>query len=120
MEAVKSDNYRLRMAGAQALGLLGDEKSVTLLQKLAKDPAYTLSPQIKGTNIRTIQFPVRAAASAAASRFGFRWNPGGGTFSGKELDTQKRGGQDVTNDRRNFRKEMSLPLRITPLDQYEF
>ena len=120
MEAVKSDNYRLRMAGAQALGLLGDEKSVALLQKLTKDPAYTLSPQIKGTNVRTIQFPVRAAACAAAFRFDFKWNPGGGTSSGKDLDTQKRGGQDVTNDRRNFRKEMSLPLRITPLDMYEF
>ena len=118
-EAVRSDNYRLRMAGCVALGLLGDAKSIPILQKLTKDPAYTLSPQIKGMSSRHIEFPVRAAACAAAYRFGYRWNPGGGDFSGKTLDLQRQGGQDVTQDRRNLKKEMIAPLRITPLDKYD-
>ncbi len=119
MEAVRSDNYRLRMAGAMALGLLGDEKSVSILQKLTKDPAYTLTPPVKGETLRRIEFPVRAAACAAAFRFGFRWKAGGGEAAGKELESLKRGGQDVSNDRRGLKKEMISPLQITPLDLYE-
>ncbi|HZO90468.1 MAG TPA: hypothetical protein VFB38_19230 [Chthonomonadaceae bacterium] len=117
-EAASSDKYRLRAAAALALGLVGEEESVPLLQKLAKDRAYVLStPDVLGSSrARRIQFPVRMAAAAALARYGLTVDPGGGDLSGKALEQAKRGGKDETNDRRNLRRDVASQIYVTPLD----
>ncbi len=119
-EGMTNDKYRIRAAATLALGLVGEEDSATQLQKLAKDRAYLLfTPEPSGRDkgkTRRIVFPVRTAAALALTRYGVRLDPGNGDFSGKDLDKAKRGNQDVTNDRRNLRKDVVSQIFISPLD----
>lgn len=116
--AVQNGNFRLRTAGTLALALMGDDASVPLLQKLAKDRAYTLTPQERGHNdaSRRIYFPVRMAAAAALSRFGINIDEGSGEYSGRDLDKAKRGGQDVSKDRGGLDRDSIAQVFITPID----
>jgi len=116
-EAADSDRYRLRVAAAQAAALVADDESLPLLQKLAKDRAYTLSPAERDKRApRRLVFPVREAAAAGLARYGIQVDPGGGEFAGKALDRARRGGDDQTNDRRNLRRDAACQIAITPLD----
>jgi hypothetical protein len=116
-EAADSDRYRLRVAAAQAAALVADDESLPLLQKLAKDRAYTLSPAERDKRApRRLVFPVREAAAAGLARYGIQVDPGGGEFAGKALDKARRGGDDQTNDRRNLRRDAACQIAITPLD----
>ena len=56
------------------------------------------------------------AASAALARYGVTVEAGGGELQGKELDLAKRGGQDVTNDRRSLRREIASQIVVSPID----
>ena len=116
-EAAASDKHRLRVAAAIALTLMGDDANLPLLRQLAKDRAYLLSPPEKNKNApRAIHFPARQAAIAGLARFGIKVPGADGVFSGKALEQAKRGGQDVTSDRRNLRKTSYSELVISPLD----
>lgn len=119
-KAVRSDNYRLRASGALALALLGEDADVPLLQKLALDRAYLLSPQSAERSSldhsRRIMFPVRMAAAAALSRFGITTDMGSSELAGKDLDKARRGGQDVSSDRRNLRREIASQIVVSPID----
>jgi HEAT repeat protein len=116
-EAIETDNFRLRAAGAFALALTGDADSVPLLQKLAKDRAYVLSaPEGEKSRVRRIQFPVRMAAATGLARCGLHVETGGGDFAGAELEKAKRGGQDVTNDLRNLRRDIASQIVVCPMD----
>lgn len=117
-QAARDGNYRLRTAGTMALALLGSEDSVKTLQKLAKDRAYTLSPEIKGQRDapRKIGYPVRMAAAAGLARFGTTAEVVGGELSGKELDKARRGGQDASRDRGGLDRDCVAQLFITPID----
>ena len=116
-EAAASDKYRLRVSAAIALALMGDEANLPLLNQLAKDRAYLLSPQEKNKNApRRIEFPARQAA-AALLRFGVTARSAeAALLSGKALEQAKRNGQDVTGDRRNLRKVSYSEIAISPLD----
>jgi hypothetical protein len=116
-EALETDNCRLRAAGALALALTGDADSIPTLQKLAKDRAYVLSaPEGEKSRVRRIQYPVRMAAATGLARYGLHVETGGGDFAGAELDKAKRGGQDVTNDRRNLRRDIASQIVVCPMD----
>lgn len=115
-QAAESDKYRLRATAALALGILGGEEAIPLLQKLARDRAYLLSPPEKGSKTRRILFPVRIAAAAALARYGIRAETGGGDFAGRDLDKARRGGQDVSHDRRNLRRDALSRITVSPLD----
>jgi hypothetical protein len=117
-EAVNSDRYRLRAAAAIALSLAGEDTSLPLLQKLAKDRAYVLSEAPKGVRNppRRILFPVRMAACAGLARFGHAAEPGGGILAGKDLDKAKKGGQDVTKDRNGLRREVVSQIFVSSID----
>jgi len=116
-EAAYSGEFRLRAAAALALGLLGRDDCTPLLQKLAKDRAYLLSPQTSGRDrSRNIRFPVREAASAALARFGVEVDAGSGDLAGRSLDAARRGGQDVTNDRGRLRRDVVSALIVAPTD----
>lgn len=118
-DGVNSDKYRVRVAAALALGLVGDPDNLPLLQKLAKDRVYVLLLDPKGgesSRARHILFPVRMAASAALARYGVSLDPGGGVLAGKELDRAKHGGEDQTNDRRNLHHDVASQIQISPLD----
>jgi HEAT repeat protein len=117
-DAAVSDKYRLRAAAGLALALTGTEENVPLLQKLARDRAYVLStPEVSaGGHVRHLMFPVRMAAAVGLARFGIQADPGGGDLAGKALDTARRGGEDVTNDRRNLRREVASHIYVSPLD----
>ena len=127
-KAARSDNYRLRASACLALALLGDEESVPLLQKLAADKAYVLvsnsparasgppSRSAERERARRLLFPVRMAASAALVRYGVTVEAGGGELAGRDLELAKRGGQDVTNDRRSLRREIASQIVVSPID----
>ena len=125
-KAVRSDNYRLRASGALALALMGDEETVPLLQKLAQDRAYVLSLDNANSSERTgrgerdrsrrVMFPVRMAAAAGLARYGIASDTGSGELTGKELDKARRGGQDVSSDRRNLRREIASQIVVSPVD----
>ena len=118
-EAANDGSFRLRTSAALAAGLLGDDESLALLQKLARDRAYVLSPappRVKNPR-RTILFPVRMAASAGLARYGVMLDAGGGEMDGKALDKAKRGGQDVTGDKHGLKREVASQLWITPMDR---
>ena len=119
-EGIASDKYRIRMAAALALGLIGEEDSQMQLQKLARDHAYLLSSldpvgPDRGKGKR-IAFPVRTAASVSLARYGVRTDPGNGDLSGKDLDKARHGNQDVTGDHRNLRHDVVSQIFLTPLD----
>ncbi len=128
-KAVRGDNYRLRASGALALALMGDDENVPMLQKLAQDRAYVLSPEnanhaehsdrsARGgsDHSRRVMFPVRMAAAAGLARYGIAMEAGGGELTGKELDKAQRGGQDVSSDHRNLRREIASQIVVTPID----
>lgn len=118
-EAANDDSYRLRTAAALAAGLLGDEEYLPLLQKLSRDRAYVLSPVPPRTKNprRTILFPVRIASAAGLARHSVQFDPGGGTeMDKKALDNAKRGGQEVTNDKRGLKREVASQIWISPID----
>jgi hypothetical protein len=104
-QAAKDKNYRVRAAAALALGLMGSEESLPLLEKLAKDRAYISYREGMGKEPQRIIFPVREQAVAALARFGQRMDAGGGVFSGKELRQATRGGQNVTNNFQDVRRD---------------
>ena len=115
--AATSDKYRLRTSAAIALALIGEDTNVPLLQKLAKDRAYVMSPPVSGDpRNRHLLFPVRMAATAALARYGVPSDAGGGNFSGKQLDIARRGNEDASNDRRNLRKEVASQILVSPVD----
>ena len=119
-KAARSDNYRLRAAACLALGLMGDESDVPLLQKLSADHAYTLSPEpgdrAGRDKTRRLAFPVRMAAALALTRYGFTVEAAPLDLAGKDLDRARRGGQDVTGDRRNLRRDVWSLIVVSPLD----
>ncbi len=119
-QAADSDKYRLRSAAALALALTGEEENVPLLQKLAKDRAYVLStPEgdaANGGRVHHLLFPVRMAAAVGLARFGIQMEAVGGDYVGKALDVARRGGEDVTNDRRSLRREVAGQIYVSPLD----
>ncbi len=117
-QAARDGNYRLRTAGTIALALMGEEESVKTLQKLAKDRAYTLSPEERGRRDapRKIGFPVRMAAAAGLARFGTAVEVVSGEFSGRELDKARRGGQEVSRDRGGLDRDCVAQIYITPID----
>ena len=117
-EAAASDKYRLRVSAAIALALMGDDANLPLLNQLAKDRAYLLAPPEKNKNApRKIEYPARQAALAALARFGVTTRSSEAeSLSGKALEQAKRGGQDVTADRRNLRKVSYSEIAISPLD----
>ena len=106
------------LVSALALGLMGSNDALPLLQKLAKDRAYLLSPWSGGRTDgpRHIRFPVREAAAAALTRYGVDVDTGGGELSSRELFTARRGGQDVSNDRNHLRRDVVSALLIFPTD----
>ena len=118
-EAANDGSFRLRTSAVLAAGLLGDNEYLALLQKLSKDRAYVLSPVPPHTKNprRTILFPVRMAVSAGLARYGVMLDAGGGEMDSKALDKAKRGGQDVTNDKRGLKREVASQLWITPIDR---
>lgn len=115
-EAAGSDKYRLRAAAALAAALVGSEDALPLLKKLAKDHAYVLAPTKPGSRERRIQFPVRMAAAAGLARYGIHVETGNGEFSGRDFDRARRGGQDVSNDRRNLRRDIASQIVVSPID----
>ncbi|MCX6380034.1 MAG: HEAT repeat domain-containing protein [Armatimonadetes bacterium] len=117
-QAARDGNYRLRTAGAMALALMGNEESVKTLQRLAKDRAYTLSPEERGRRdaSRKIGFSVRMAAAAGLARFGTTVDVVSGELSGKELDKARRGGQDVSKERGGLDRDCVAQIFITPID----
>lgn len=116
-EAMNSDRYRIRIAGIVALTLLGEDDSVAVLQRLTKDRTYILTaPNGAREKTRRLFFPVRAAAAAGLSRFGTKAETGGGELSGKDLDRERRGGKDETNDRRNLRRDIVSQVMLSPFD----
>lgn len=118
LKATRSDRYRLRAAACLALALLGDEADIPILQKLAADRAYILSAEGSAGHSRRILFPVQMAATAALARYGVA-NPGKSTnveLTGKDLEQARRGGQDVTGDHSNLRREIASQIVVSPMD----
>jgi hypothetical protein len=116
-DALSSDRYRIRIAGIVALTLLGDDSSKPLLQRFTKDHTYILTtPNGERNRMHRLFFPVWAAAVAGLQRFGTKAEVGGGEMSGKELEREKRGGKDETNDRRNLRRDAVSQLALSPFD----
>ena len=116
-EALGMDNFRLKSSAALAIGLIGERESLPTLQRLMKDRAYVLSaPEGEKSKLRRIQFPVRMAAAAGLARFGLRVETGSGDFAGRDLDNARRDGQDVTNDRRNLRRDVASRIVLSPID----
>jgi hypothetical protein len=117
-DAANDGNFRLRAAAALALGLMGSDDALPLLQKLARDRAYIVSPPMneRASGPRHLRYPVREAAAAALARYGVSVDPGGGDFQGRRLDEARRGGQDVTGDRSRLRHDAVSALLISPTD----
>jgi hypothetical protein len=116
-DAIGSDHYRLRIAGIVALALIGEDEALPLLQRLAKDRTYILTASNgEHSKNRRLLFPVWAAAAAGLYRFRSSMVVGGGELSGRELDKEKRGGKDATNDRRNLRHDIVSQLALSPFD----
>lgn len=116
-DALNNDHYRLRIAAIVALALIGEDESLPLLQKAARDRTYILTPPNGDrSKTRRLFFPVWTAAAAGLYRFGTQLTVGGGELSGKELDKEKRGGKDETNDRRNLRRDIVSQLALSPFD----
>ena len=120
-EGVKSDKYRVRGSAVLAIALAAPDDAEAILHKLAKDRDYVLSiPPTAPANSRTrrIEYPVRLVVAAALTRFGVKLDATSGDFDGKAFDNARRGGQDVTNDRRNLRKDAASQITVSPLDAY--
>lgn len=116
-EALNSDRYRIRIAGLVALTLIGEDASLPILQRLAKDRTYILTPPNgERDKTRHLFFPIWAAAAVGLHRLGTQVEVGGGDLSGKELDRERRGGRDETTDRRNLRRDIVSQLALSPFD----
>ena len=115
--ALSSDRYRVRIAGITALTLLGEDDSRPLLLRLTRDHTYLLTaPTDERVRTRRLFFPVRAAAAAGLQRFGLRVESSGGELRGKELDRERRGGKDETNDHHGLRRDIVSQLSLSPFD----
>lgn len=109
--AAEDKNYRVRAAAALALGLMGGDDSLALLERLAKDRAYLAHPAgEKGA--KRVVFPVRAQAAVSLARFDRQLDPGGGVLSGKALQQATRGGKDVTRDYSDIRRDRASRVRF--------
>jgi HEAT repeat protein len=114
-DAANSDKFRTRSAAALALGLIGAEDSIQLLEKLAHDRAY-LATEIDGTKTERLLFPVRSAAALSLERFGIIMPPGGGELSGKALAQARKGGMDKTSEHEYNRRMQACLIPVTRLD----
>jgi hypothetical protein len=63
-----------------------------------------------------IRFPVRVAAAAGLARFSRDAETGNAELSGRALQQARRGGEDVSNDRRDLRNDVAGQVVISPLD----
>ncbi len=120
-EGAKSDKYRVRASAALAIALAAPENAEETLQKLSKDRDYVLStpPEAPANSrARRIEYPVRLAAAVALARYGANLEVLHGDLDGKALDRARRGGQDLTNDRRNLRRDVASQIAVSPLDAY--
>ena len=115
-QAANNDRYRVRAAAVVAIAMGGDPSDISLLTRLAADRSYILSPARGKSDPRRITFPVRVAASLALSRYGTHIAPGGGEFTGKELDKARRGGKDVTGDKRGLDPDMAPTISPCVID----
>jgi hypothetical protein len=103
--ASEDPSYRVRAAAAMAIGLIGEDSDLPLLEKLAKDRAYlSIAAPPKGS--REIIFPVRMQAAASLARFGKKIDSGGGILSGQQLRKATRGARDVTRDHSGLHREL--------------
>lgn len=109
--AVDDKSYHVRAAAALALGLAGDDADLPLLEKLAKDRAYLLVATDRKDEKRVF-FPVRDEAARALARFGRSVESGSGTFRGKEFSRAVRGGNNVTSDTGDMRKDRVSHVRF--------
>ncbi len=117
LRAAHDGRYRLRAAGALALGLIGDDANLPLLRQLAHDHAYVLFPAPPGEDHRQhIVFPVRLTAAAVLPRFGERGELCDETLAPRALDLARHGNQDVTHDRSGLRQVVYSALAISPTD----
>jgi hypothetical protein len=118
MNASQNDSYRVRAAAALAMAMSGGDLAQRTLQRLSHDRAYILEPSESGDRkAKRITFPVRMAADAGLERFGEEHDPGNGDFSGRDLSTARRGGQDVTNDHHGLRHDQMAQIFLTDLDR---
>lgn len=109
--AAADKNWRVRAAAALAIGLMRSEDDLPLLERLARDRAY-LSRGSKAD--RTVVFPVRQQAAASLSRFG-RQAPLGDRAAGRDADKLARGGQDVTKDSSDVRRDLTRRVRFNEI-----
>jgi hypothetical protein len=115
IRAVHDGNYRLRAAGALALGLIGGEENRALLVKLEHDPAcYVIPTGVRG--LEQLRFPVREAVALSLKRWGGTFDPGDGTYSGKALAQARRHTREVTHDFGGINRSMVSALLVFPFD----
>ncbi len=118
-EGCNSDRYKIRIASALALALTDIADARQLLLKLSKDRTYVLSTAKDSpfnSRRKHIEYPVRAAASAALARYGIVTEVIQGDFEGKALESARRGGQDASSEKFGIRKYSSESIRISPQD----
>lgn len=118
-EGCNSDRYKIRIASALALALTDVADARQLLLKLSKDRTYVLSTAKDSpfnSRRKHIEYPVRAAASAALARYGIMPEVIQGDFEGKALELARRGGQDASSEKFGIRKNSSETIRISPQD----
>jgi hypothetical protein len=105
-EAAKDKSYRVRAAAAMALGLAGEDEDISTLERLLKDRAFVevggSDPQRKG-----VVYPVRFEAAAALRRFEAM-----GSAKAVKASGAARGGQNVTLDRGEMRRDQVYHLRF--------
>jgi HEAT repeat protein len=107
-DAASDKNWRVRAAAALALGLMRAEDDLPLLEKLSRDRAY-LGRGSKAD--RVVVFPVRAQAAAALARFG-KDTQQPVRATGRDADEVARGGQDVTKDQSDIRRDQTSRVRF--------
>jgi hypothetical protein len=110
-DAANDKSWRVRAAAALALGLMRSEDELPILEKLARDQTY-LSTGSKAD--RVVVFPVRAQAVASLARFGKDASlPTRAT--GRDADKAARGGQDVTKDMSDVRRDQISRVRFNEI-----
>lgn len=116
MDAVESaandKNWRVRAAAALALGLMRSEEDLPLLEKLSRDRAYI---SMGSKSDRVVAFPVRAQAAASLARFG-KDVPVPIRATGRDADRATRGGQNVTKDHSDIRRDQTSRIRFNEGD----
>ena len=115
LQAVKNGDYRLRISGALALGLIGGDQNRVTLQRMEHDRAYVLLPR-RSDGLQTIWFPVREAVAASLQRWKVNMSPGGGEMTARALSKARRGGEDVTRDMGGVDRNQVSALATLPFD----